>query len=585
MGKSNKKSNVKVAAVAPTIIPSVVGKKGKRQPEAEVEIQPLPKKLKSATKVPQKKKHETSSSSEDASESEEEVKLPVIKKPNLAKKIPAKGSSSEEEDSSDEEPATKLAAAAKKNPKLAKNGPVSALRNGKAESSDGSESESEEQAQVKKPLQTKVSGKLNFFKGKPVEESSDDDDDSEDEPSDGGSESEESEEEKTVQKVKKTQQPAKIAKKDSSEEDSSDESDDEPKAKQSVQVKKTQQPAKIAKKESSEEDSSDESDDEPKAKQQSVQASKIQQLSKVTKKESKSEDSSDESEEDDDSDESDDEPKKKQSVKAVTPKTPKTPVTLGAKTLFVGNLSFSIDADSIVEFFEDAGEVVDVRLATRDDGKYKGYGHVEFATEEAALKAMDKNGQDLLGRSVRLDFATERGAPGSKQDSKPRNNQQEQKSGCTVFVRGFDKNQEEDDIRNSLTEHFGDCGSIDNIRIPKDYDSGTFKGFAYVEFSDSASLPKALELGTDELSVEEAMARSGGRDGSGRRGGRGFGDGGGGRSFGGRGFGDGGGRFSGGRGRGGGRGTPRGRGDRNGGRGTPKFNLASSGKKTTFGDD
>lgn len=40
-----------------------------------------------------------------------------------------------------------------------------------------------------------------------------------------------------------------------------------------------------------------------------------------------------------------------------------------------------------------------------------------------------------------------------------------------------------------------------------------------------------------------------------------------------------------GRGRGGGRGTPRGRGDRNGGRGTPKFNLASSGKKTTFGDD
>lgn len=196
MGKSNKKSNVKVAAVTPTI-PLVQGKKAKRQPESAVGIQPLHKKLKSATKVPQKKKHETSPSSEEASESEEEVILPVSKKPNLAKKIPAQGSSSEEEDLSDEEPATKLVSAAKKSPKLANNGSISAIRNGKAEPSDDSESDSEEE----KPLQTKGAEKIGFFKGKLMEESSDDDD-SEDEPSDEGSDSEESEEEITVQKVK-----------------------------------------------------------------------------------------------------------------------------------------------------------------------------------------------------------------------------------------------------------------------------------------------------------------------------------------------------------------------------------------------
>lgn len=77
MGKSNKKSNVKVAAVTPTI-PLVQGKKAKRQPESAVGIQPLHKKLKSATKVPQKKKHETSPSSEEASESEEEGWYPLI---------------------------------------------------------------------------------------------------------------------------------------------------------------------------------------------------------------------------------------------------------------------------------------------------------------------------------------------------------------------------------------------------------------------------------------------------------------------------------------------------------------------------
>jgi len=35
-------------------------------------------------------------------------------------------------------------------------------------------------------------------------------------------------------------------------------------------------------------------------------------------------------------------------------------------------------------FFEGCGEVVDVRLATDEDGKFKGFGHVEFATAEAA---------------------------------------------------------------------------------------------------------------------------------------------------------------------------------------------------------
>jgi len=37
-------------------------------------------------------------------------------------------------------------------------------------------------------------------------------------------------------------------------------------------------------------------------------------------------------------------------------------------------------------FFQDCGEVVDVRLATDPEGNFKGFGHVEFATVEAAQK-------------------------------------------------------------------------------------------------------------------------------------------------------------------------------------------------------
>lgn len=35
-------------------------------------------------------------------------------------------------------------------------------------------------------------------------------------------------------------------------------------------------------------------------------------------------------------------------------------------------------------FFKDAGEVVDVRLASDADGRFKGFGHVEFESAEAA---------------------------------------------------------------------------------------------------------------------------------------------------------------------------------------------------------
>lgn len=35
-----------------------------------------------------------------------------------------------------------------------------------------------------------------------------------------------------------------------------------------------------------------------------------------------------------------------------------------------------------------AGEVVDVRMARADDGSFKGFGHVEFATEEAVQKVI-----------------------------------------------------------------------------------------------------------------------------------------------------------------------------------------------------
>jgi nucleolin len=77
-------------------------------------------------------------------------------------------------------------------------------------------------------------------------------------------------------------------------------------------------------------------------------------------------------------------------------------------TLFIGNLSFDSDRDSVQEFFAEYGPVLGVRLPTHPETEQlKGFGYVQFESSDAAQKALDNlNGQYLNDRAVRLDFST-----------------------------------------------------------------------------------------------------------------------------------------------------------------------------------
>ncbi|KAK7812147.1 nucleolin 2, partial [Quercus suber] len=372
------------------------------------------------------------------------------------------------------------------------------------------------------------------------------------------------------------------------------------KKKQAVAAKngKVAAPTKTVEAESSDSSDSDdtESDKPTAAKKVSVAAPPKKVDDSDSSSDSESEDSESEGEKNTDVEMADAvSPKTKQTDSKSEKKAPQTPVTpqgqTTSKTLFVGNLSFNVEQTDVENFFKDAGEIVDVRFASDADGRFKGFGHVEFATVEAAQKAVSLNGQDLLGRAVKLDFARERGQYTPHDGKESSNSFQKGGRGqaCTAYVRGFDKSLGEDEIRSALEEHFGSCGDITRMSIPKDYDSGAVKGFAYVDFDSSDGLNSALGLDGSELNgyglnVEEARPRGdgagsgrggGGRSGGGRSGGRDSGGRFGGRRGGGRG--GGGGRFGGGGGRFGGGGR---------GRGTPyKPSFGSTGKKTKFDDD
>jgi RNA recognition motif-containing protein len=85
----------------------------------------------------------------------------------------------------------------------------------------------------------------------------------------------------------------------------------------------------------------------------------------------------------------------------------------------VGNLSFDVTREELIEAFSAAGRVVDAKVPTdRETGRPRGFAFVEFENDDAAKRCIDQmNGRDLKGRPLRVNEAENRpprpaGAPG-----------------------------------------------------------------------------------------------------------------------------------------------------------------------------
>ena len=82
----------------------------------------------------------------------------------------------------------------------------------------------------------------------------------------------------------------------------------------------------------------------------------------------------------------------------------------GMKKLFVGNLSWKTDEDSLKTHFSKIGTVISVRIiADQYTGKSKGFGFVEMETPELAAQAIKElNDQPFMDRNLRVSLALER---------------------------------------------------------------------------------------------------------------------------------------------------------------------------------
>ncbi|POY74011.1 hypothetical protein BMF94_2822 [Rhodotorula taiwanensis] len=181
-----------------------------------------------------------------------------------------------------------------------------------------------------------------------------------------------------------------------------------------------------------------------------------------------------------------------------------------SSTVFVGQLSWNIDNEWLESEFEQYGEIKSAKVVLeRDSGRSRGFGYVEFATPEAAKKALEMAGKEVDGRHINVDIATPRPAPRSYDNASPSGARPV--SGAptaTLFVANLPFSATEGDVSSA----FEDFGEVLSVRLPVDGRSGLPKGFGYVEFQSVEQAKAAIEAagpaeGTEPIEIDGRMLR------------------------------------------------------------------------------
>ncbi|PRQ43716.1 putative polyadenylate binding protein [Rosa chinensis] len=173
----------------------------------------------------------------------------------------------------------------------------------------------------------------------------------------------------------------------------------------------------------------------------------------------------------------------------------------GIGNVFVKNLSEGIDNVGLHDMFRKFGNVLSCKVAMFEDGKSKGYGFVQFESEESAIAAIDKlNGSTVGDKQLYVaKFVRKSDRVLPNPDVKYTN----------LYVKNLDLNVREE----LLEEKFSEFGKIISFAIARD-ENGISRGFGFVNFESPDDARKALEslngtqLGSKVLYVARAQKKA-----------------------------------------------------------------------------
>ncbi|XWS37183.1 hypothetical protein CRYUN_Cryun19dG0021100 [Craigia yunnanensis] len=151
--------------------------------------------------------------------------------------------------------------------------------------------------------------------------------------------------------------------------------------------------------------------------------------------------------------------------------------------LFVGNLPYDVDSQSLAMLFEKAGtvEIAEV-IYNRETEQSRGFGFVSMSSIEEAEKAVELfNSYDLNGRLLTVNKAAPRG---SRFDRPPR----AYEPSFRIYVGNLPW-----DVDNARLEQvFSEHGKVVDARVVYDRETGRSRGFGFVTMSSETELNDAI---------------------------------------------------------------------------------------------
>lgn len=74
--------------------------------------------------------------------------------------------------------------------------------------------------------------------------------------------------------------------------------------------------------------------------------------------------------------------------------------------IYVGNLSYQTSEDDLRDFFGKFGSIEHLTIIMdRETGRSKGFGFITYSSSQEANAALEVNGQDLDGRTLKVNIA------------------------------------------------------------------------------------------------------------------------------------------------------------------------------------
>lgn len=167
----------------------------------------------------------------------------------------------------------------------------------------------------------------------------------------------------------------------------------------------------------------------------------------------------------------------------------------GVRKLYVGNLPFDADKESLIEFFAKHGTVKDIYIPLDvATGQARGFAFVTMDEEDADKVIEATNGAEFMGRELSVSVPLPRG-----QKATPSRSASQRGTKLYVGNLSFYTSLE------TIKELFEEYGTVIDCYLPEDRESGGSRGFAFVTM-DSEGAMKAMEE-TDGYELDGRIIR------------------------------------------------------------------------------